>query len=67
MSGAPHSGKLKTPSARPEGVKIAKRLYLRAANDNRAPLLYRLKKLSMIILPLAMLAFFAAAWYFGGA
>jgi hypothetical protein len=39
---------------------------LRAANDNSAPLLYRLKKLSIIGLPVVTLLFFGAAWYFGG-
>lgn len=66
MSGAPHTDRKKAPSVRPEGVTQAKRLHLKAANDNRAPLSYRIRKLAMIILPLTMLAFFAAVWYFRG-
>ncbi|MAZ01864.1 MAG: hypothetical protein CMN56_01880 [Sneathiella sp.] len=67
MSGASPTSKKLTPSVPTGGVKPAKRLYLRAANDNRAPFLYRAKKLSMILLPAAMLLFFAGVWYFGGA
>ncbi|MBO0334993.1 hypothetical protein J0X12_15310 [Sneathiella sp. CAU 1612] len=65
MSGVSRSSKNIAPSVPTEGAKHARRLYLKAANDNRAPLFYRLKKLSMILLPAAMLIFFAAAWYFG--
>jgi hypothetical protein len=53
------------PLVGPKGAHSARRLYFKAANDNRAPLFYRIRKLSMILLPAAMLLFFAAAWYFG--
>ena len=65
MNGVSHKNRKIAPSAPVGGANPARRLYLKAANDNRAPLFYRLKKLSMIFLPAAMLVFFAAAWYFG--
>ncbi|WP_301106568.1 hypothetical protein [Sneathiella sp.] len=65
MSGVSHKSKKIAPSAGSEGANPARRLYFKAANDNRAPLFYRLRKLSMILIPSAMLIFFAAAWYFG--
>lgn len=67
MNGAPHKDKRLAPSVPAEGARASRRLYLKAANDNRAPLFYRIKKLSMVLLPLLMIAFFAAAWYFGSA
>jgi hypothetical protein len=65
MNGVSHKNTKIAPSAPAEGANRARRLYFKAANDNRAPLFYRLKKLSMILLPGAMLFFFAAVWYFG--
>ncbi|MCF8467957.1 MAG: hypothetical protein K9G33_11185 [Sneathiella sp.] len=64
MSSAPHINTKMAPSVRTGGAKKAKRLYLRAANDNKAPLIHRIKKLSVIVLPAAMLIFFAAVWFF---
>ncbi|WP_373088445.1 hypothetical protein [Sneathiella sp.] len=45
---------------------MPRKLYLRAANDNYAPMAHWLKKLSKILLPLVIVSFFAAVWYFGG-
>ncbi|MEX0583957.1 MAG: hypothetical protein WD185_09825 [Sneathiella sp.] len=67
MNGASPTGKKVAPSVSTGGARPAGRLYLKAANDNRAPFLYRVRKLSMILLPTAMLVFFAAVWYYGGA
>ncbi|WP_025898994.1 hypothetical protein [Sneathiella glossodoripedis] len=63
MSRSQVTAKTVNPSVSAEGSERSRKLLLKAANDNRAPLFYTLKKSAKILLPLAGIAFFAAAWW----
>ena len=52
-----------TPSEISGGKGRGKKILLKAANDNRAPLSFLLKKLSFTLAPIAALAFFAIVWW----
>lgn len=52
-----------TPSATAEGKGPARKLILKAANDNRASLSYYLQKIMFIMAPISALAFFAIVWW----
>jgi len=51
------------PSTPVEGGRRGKKLILKAANDNRAPLSIQLKKFIFTLAPIAALSFFAAVWW----
>jgi hypothetical protein len=59
-----HTVSKNLPSVPTEGSRSGRLLFLKAANDNRPPLLKTLSSLFMILAPTAALTAFAAIWFY---